>query len=139
MIQGQVAFGIVVFDSSRDPVVRPGEQVYGLNLDGVAVLGAAPIDAKVVEDIEHIGRCSATLITDRHLLTAAHFLDGDYDGIVQVDVGTLAAGFELADREVIIPITPGSAQLPTLPVDAWPFSNYPDIAVLELTEPAPAE
>src|SRR5688572_722564 len=69
---------IVTSDIAGSHIVAPGQSPFGLNLDGVA---------RIHIDVPELGGPSLTLATaaivsDRHLLTAAHVFDIDNDGEV---------------------------------------------------------
>ena len=78
---------------------------------------------------------SGVLITDRHVLSAAHCFDEDQDGQVDWELGLFPEKivFELADGLVAIEYEIDSIRWP----DAWPTSQA-DLAVVTLTEDAPA-
>ena len=70
------ALAIVTSDEARSHVVELTSETWGLDLSGVAVVGSYAPTGEIVE------ACSGTLITDRHVLSAAHCFDGDNDGML---------------------------------------------------------
>lgn len=131
---------VITSDEPGSHHTTPGEPAFGANLDGVALLGPDWPEAQQIEDRPSF--CSGSLITDWHLLTAAHCYDSDGDRSVDVEheIPEVAA-FELEDRTVILSTNSGE--------DGWgpPTIRFPDewsefradVAVLELREAAPAE
>lgn len=111
------ARAIVTSDGEGTHVVTPGVPAFGVNLDGVAYIGA--------EALFGIGGGSGALISDTHVLTAAH--------VAALGPFLLSVRFELADGPVWIPVK-GYAIHP----DYDPVSLNRDVAVLELASPAPA-
>jgi hypothetical protein len=127
------ACAIVTSDEPGSHVATPGQPAFGVNLDGVVLLGTR------VPNVNSIGRlkprCSAALISDRHLLCAGHCFDEEGDGMVDPLLTAVphVAAFELAEGLVMVNIDPTTIQFP----ENWPQQRA-DIAVVQLTDVAPA-
>ena len=127
------AHAIVASDDPALHRVIPGETTYGLNLDGVALIGWGSPGGTSLDDV--IATCTAAAISDRHLLTAAHCFDADKDGSIDRDMTLfpVVAAFELSDNLThLINIPIPNVQF----ADDWPEARS-DIAVIELADELP--
>ena len=136
VLTAPTANAIVTSDAPGTHVVSPGEEVFDLNLDGVASLTYA------IPDFNEIG-CTGSLISDRHIISAAHCFDSETglfdegaDGNVDefLKLFEYTATFHLQDQTIEIPLDLGEVQFP----GEWP-EVYSDIAIVQLAEDAPAE
>jgi secreted trypsin-like serine protease len=125
------AKAIVTSDEAGSHIVTPGVAAFGTNLDGVAIVGSLlPFD-------EPLSVCSAALISDRHLLCAAHCFDRNEDGRLESPMFGLTRDeivFQLASGWVAIPYDFKLVQVP----GNWAREEV-DIAVVTLAQDAPAE
>jgi hypothetical protein len=126
------ANAIVTSDVAGSHIVAPGETAFGLNLDGVARIH---IEIPELPDLSLI-LATAALISDRHLLTAAHVFDLDSDGQVDPlppDFPPTLVSFDLTGGPYQAIIDHGKVRVIPRWIDAWN-----DLAIIELDQPAPA-
>jgi len=125
-----------VLSNVASGVTKPGEPAYGMNHDGVGSLRIA-INASPFGDEEWLlGLCTASLISDRHIITAAHCFDIDEDGkpndwFEEPFPADVTVRFEMPGEVVEIAVSP----VVHVPPD-W-YQNYTDLAIAELVTPAP--
>jgi hypothetical protein len=123
---------LITSDTPGSHVVATGKRTFGLNLDGVGVLAYGSTWADLFPF------CTASLITDRHAITAAHCFDRDYDG--QIDPLAFAfddpvIGFQYGDGAHVIRSF-GISAIQLSPT--WP--EFPaDLAVVTFDERLPDE
>jgi hypothetical protein len=127
------ACAIVTSDEAGSHVVVPGQPAFGVNLDGVVLIGTRLPNVNTITRL--LPKCTAALISDRHLLCAGHCFDENYDGVVdeKYTAITHTAAFELVDGVAMVNIDPTMIQFP----ENWPQERA-DIAVVTLTDIAPA-
>jgi hypothetical protein len=125
------ARAIVTSDVAGSHIVAPGETAFGLNLDGVARLH---IDVPEIPGLS-LTFATAALISDRHLLTAAHVFDLDQDGNVDPlppDFPPTLVSFDLVGGPYQATINHDRIRVMPAWIDAWH-----DLAIIELDQPAP--
>jgi hypothetical protein len=91
----QHSVAIVTSDIAGSHVVEPGAMAFGIDTTGVARINIGIGGATLYSG-------TAALITDRHVLTAAHNVDEDRDGVAGPfflqELLSFSAIFELAGR-----------------------------------------
>jgi secreted trypsin-like serine protease len=127
------AWAIVTSDQPGSHIVAPGQTAFGLNLDGVVLIGRRLPNVNTIDRLRPL--CTAALISDEHVLCAAHCFDEDRDGMVDPIFAAVShvAAFELPEGLVMRSIDPTAIRLAA----NWPQQEA-DIAVAGLTEVAPA-
>ncbi|MEX2139874.1 MAG: trypsin-like serine protease [Pirellulales bacterium] len=122
---------IVTSDTPGSHVVAPGETAFGLNLDGVARVEIGYPQIDVI-----LRSASAALISDRHIITAAHVFDAEADGLVDTFLFEerlrLSAAFDAAGGPATITFSKVSVRISP----DW-NDTFADLAIVELDQPAP--
>jgi hypothetical protein len=125
------ASAVVTSDTLGSHLVRPGESAFGMNLDGVAALA--------FEGTPNFPLCTGVLISDRHILTVAHAVDRNNDGIPDYfdRLQLNKARFDLPTGTVILDMLPLQVKIPA----EWRpnLASDADIAVIPLAADAPPE
>jgi hypothetical protein len=129
---GSNAHAIVTSDTPGSHVVAPGTITFGLNLDGVARVEIGYPDIPLL-----LRSASGALISDRHMITAAHVFDQQPDGRVDTfpfeEFLRFSATFEAAGGPTTITFAKTSVRI----MPNWP-DTFADLAIVELDQPAPA-
>lgn len=119
------ARAIVTSDGVGTHVVTPGVPAFGVNLDGVVFIGS--------EAFPGLGGGTGALISDTHILTAAHNIVSTQRPALNPFVTSVR--FDLPGGPVWIPVKGYAVHPDYDPINSGLNS---DVAVLELASPAPA-
>jgi hypothetical protein len=71
---------LVTSDEAGSHQTTPGQPTFGVNVDGVVLVAADVPEPTIIQDL--IPYCTGALITDRHILSAAHCFDEDESGSI---------------------------------------------------------
>ena len=116
---------IVTSDVAGSHAVAPGSITFGVNADGV--VGLANADSLTL--------VSGSLIADRYILTAAHIVDANFDGVVDAVPPVTKARFDLSTGPVFVDLLFQEAII--APAWAADRTSGVDLAVIPLAADAP--